>query len=121
MTLSQSIEAVRAPVIDTLRHRDTCTILPVKQKQFKFWSLLLASSRVLARRALFRAPDLAVVLNSTEGRIVLNSTEGRIHVRTDFSVVLISTENEKRVTSPRHSPPYFVLVYDRLQCRKRTK
>ena len=66
-------------------------------KDEKFWSLLLASSRVLARRALFRAPDLAVVLNSTEGRI---------HVRTQFSVVLISTENEKRVTSPRHSPPY---------------
>ena len=39
--------------------------------------------------------------------VVLNSTEGRIYVRTQFSVVLISTENEKRVTSPRHSPPYF--------------
>ena len=40
------------------------------------------------------------------GRVVLNSTEGRIHMRTHVSVVLISTENEKRVTSPRHSPPY---------------
>ena len=60
------------------------------------------SSRALARRALFRAPAAA----TPQLAVVLNSIEGRIHVRTQFSVVLISTENEKRVTSPRHPPPY---------------
>ena len=47
------------------------------------------SSSVLARRALFRPAPPAQLA------VVLNSTEGRIHVRTHFSVVLISTENEK--------------------------
>ena len=49
---------------------------------------------------------LLLLLRNKFLAVVLNSTEGRIHVRTQFSVVLISTENEKRVTSPRHSPPY---------------
>ena len=49
---------------------------------------------------------LLLLLRNKFLAVVLNSTEGRIHVRTQFSVVLISTENEKRVTSPRHWPPY---------------